>query len=387
MADEEIKQEIQEEKVEEIVSAEPQEDQKVSKAEVPECEATDEVCKEPIVEEPEKKVEEPSDDSEASDKGDTESDKGEDVKKDDPEPEVKEEKDEPEIPAEPTEPTEPVAPAEPTVDEKLAEAERRIAEFEEQRAEAESLQRLDDVDKAIAQHIKETEQAVIKSMEDMAKKYGIPTDISMEELEKQDPTKAAIAKEIAQNAQRVMAQKQQEMEQAREMEAAKLVFGKAEKLFDKHKLTQEQAEVAADTFIAIVKETGVQDLGEDLKNKVELAVAKALMQVPVVMEVHDKIEEIKKEEKEPATDTTVLENTSPEIVVEPEPKVEVKDEVPPPDLSEFMEDATSSSPVENPDAVTADNVLQKLASLPFRERTRFLAEHMDVYNEAMRKAR
>lgn len=223
MADEEIKQEIQEEKVKEIVSTELQEDQKVSETEVPKCEATDEVCEEHVVEEPKEKVEEPSDDSEASDKGDTEPDKGEEVKKDDPEPEVKEEKDEPEIP------TEPEAPTEPTVDEKLAEAERRIAEFEEQRAEAESLQRLDDVDKAIAQHIKETEQAVIKSMEDMAKKYGIPTDVSMEELEKQDPTKAAIAKEIAQNAQRVMAQKQQEMEQAREMEAAKLVFGKAEK--------------------------------------------------------------------------------------------------------------------------------------------------------------
>lgn len=383
MADEEIKKNEEEIVVEGTPAAEPEVHEEVPETQEVTDQVTEEVPEEPIVEEPEEKVEEPSDDSEASDKGDTEPDKGEDVKKDDPEPEVKEEKDEPEV------------PTEPTVDEKLAEAERRIAEFEQQRAEAESLQRLDDVDKAIAQHIKETEQAVIKSMEDMAKKYGIPTDVSMEELEKQDPTKAAIAKEIAQNAQRVMAQKQQEMEQAREMEAAKLVFGKAEKLFDKHKLTQEQAEVAADTFIAIVKETGVQDLGEDLKNKVELAVAKALMQVPVVMEVHDKIEEIKKEETEPTadttktdrSDTTVLENTSPEIVVEPEPKVEVKDEVPPPDLSEFMEDATSSSSVENPDAVTTDNVLQKLASLPFRERTRFLAEHMDVYNEAMRKAR
>lgn len=367
MADEEIKK-IEEEVVEETPAAEPEVNEEVSETQEVTDQPAEEVPEEPVVEEPEEKVEEPSDNTEDVPEPDTEVPEG-----DKPEEEPVEE--------EPT--AEPEPPTEPTVDEKLAEAERRIAEYEEQKAEAESLQRLDDVDRAIAQHIKETEQAVIKYMEDMAKKYGIPTDVSMEELEKQDPTKAAIAKEIAQNAQRVMAQKQQEMEQAREMEAAKLVFGKAEKLFDKHKLTQEQAEVAADTFIAIVKETGVQDLGEDLKNKVELAVAKALMQVPVVMEVHDKIEEIKKED----SDTTVLENTSPEIEVEPEPKVEVKDEVPPPDLSEFMEGATSTSTVENPDAVTTDNVLQKLASLPFRERTRFLAEHMDVYNEAMRKAR
>lgn len=372
MADEEIKKN-EKEVVEETPATEPEVNEEVPETQEVTDQPTEEVPEKPVMEEHEEKVEESSDNTEDVSETDTEVPEGDKTEE--------EHVEEPEIP------TEPEAPAEPTVDEKLAEAERRIAEFEEQKAEAESLQKLADVDNAIAQHIKETEQAVIKSIEDMAKKYNIPTDISMEELEKQDPTKAAIAKEIAQNAQRVMEQKHQEMEQARELEAAKVVFSKAEKLFDKHKLTQEQAEVAADTFIAIIQETGVQDLGEDLKNKVELAVAKALMKVPVVMEVHEKIETIKKEEKEPATDTTVLKNTSPEIEVKPEEKTETKGDVPPPDLSEFMEDATSTSTVENPDVVTSDNILQKLASLPFRERTRFLAEHMDVYNEAMRKAR
>lgn len=364
MADEErqIEEEIKEEVVDENPTAEPEVHEEVPETQEVTDQPTEEVPEEPIVEESKEKVEEPSDNPEDVSETDTEVPEG-----DKPEEES----------------TEVEEVVEPEKSEREIELENKLAEYEAQKAEAESLARLDEVDRVIAQHIKQTEEAVIRSMEDIAKKYDIPTNISMEELEKQDPTKAAIAKEIAQNAQRVMMQKQQEMEQAREVEAAKVVFAKAEKLFDKHNLTQEQAEVAADTFIAIIKETGVQDLGQDLIEKVELSVAKALMKVPVVMEVHDKIEEIKKEE----ADTTVLE-TAPEKIEEvAEEKTEEKSDVPPPDLSEFMEGATSASSVENPDAVTSENVLQKLAALPFKERTKFLAEHMDEYNEAMRRAR
>ncbi len=375
MADEEkqIEQEIKEEVVEETPATEPEVHEEVPETQEVTDQPTEEVSEEPIVEESKEKVEEPSDNPEDVSETDTEV------------PEVdKPEEESPEV----EEVSEDEVPTEPEKSEREIELENKLAEYEAQRAEAESLARLDEVDRAIAQHIKQTEDAVIKSMEDMAKKYGIPTDVTMEELEKQDPTKAAIAKEIAQNAQRVMMQKQQEMEQAREVEAAKVVFAKAEKLFDKHNLTQEQAEVAADTFIAIIKETGVQDLGQDLIEKVELSVAKALMKVPVVMEIHDKIEEVRaKEEVKEEADTTVLETPTEKIEEVVEEKTEKKADVPPPDLSEFMEGATSTSSVENPDAVTSENVLQKLAALPFKQRTKFLAENMDAYNEAMRRAR
>lgn len=375
MADEEKKIE-QEETVEEVTVTEPEVNEEVPETQEVTDQTTEEVSEEPIVEEHEEKVEEPSDNPEDVSETDTEVPEGDKPEEESPEVEEVEE----------TTETEEIV--EPEKSEREIELENKLAEYEEQKAEAESLARLDEVDRAIAQHMKQTEDAVIKSMEDMAKKYGIPTDVSMEELEKQDPTKAAIAKEIAQNAQRVMMQKQQEMEKAREVEAAKVVFAKAEKLFDKHNLTQEQAEIAAETFITIIKETGVQDLGKDLIEKVELSVAKALMKVPVVMEIHDKIEEVKAEEEvKEEVDTTVLETPTEKIEEEVKEKTEEKADVPPPDLSEFMEGATSASSAENPDAVTSENVLQKLAALPFKQRTKFLAENMDAYNEAMRRAR
>ena len=37
--------------------------------------------------------------------------------------------------------------------------------------------------------------------------------------------------------------------------------------------------------------------------------------------------------------------------------------------------------------VNTDNVLAKLNALPFKERTKFYKENMDLINEAMKKAR
>ena len=69
---------------------------------------------------------------------------------------------------------------------------------------------------------------------------------------------------------------------------------------------------------------------------------------------------------------------------EEKPVVEEKEPAKP-DLSEFKEGIDGG--VVGADTVTEDNVLEKLAALPYRERTKFLADNFDTYTRAMTKAR
>lgn len=224
-----------------------------------------------------------------------------------------------------------------------------------------------------------------QALEMAAQKFDIPLDKSMAELETLDPKKAALAKELLARTQSMLQEKGVELERRREDEAAKLVFKKAERVFEKYKLNEEQAKIAAETFIDIIKATGVNDLADDLVQKVELSVAKALMKSPIVMDIHDKIEEIK-------TDTSDSKITSEKIETEAKEEIKEEKDVPPveekKDLSAYMEGAVGgkTSP-QGIETVTVDNVLDKLAELPFKDRVDFLKEHMDLYNQAMSKAR
>lgn len=224
-----------------------------------------------------------------------------------------------------------------------------------------------------------------QALEMAAKKFDIPLDKSMAELEALDPKKADLAKELLARTQSMLQEKGVELERRREDEAAKLVFKKAERVFERYKLNEEQAKIAAETFIDIIKATGVNDLADDLVQKVELSVAKALMKSPIVMDIHDKIEEIK-------ADTSDSKITSEKIETEEKEEIKEEKDVPPveekKDLSAYMEGASGKSTTpQNVETVTVDNVLQKLAALPFKERVDFLKENMDLYNQAMAKAR
>ena len=146
-------------------------------------------------------------------------------------------------------------------------------------------------------------------------------------------------------------------------------------------------------FVNIMMRTGIQDLGEDLISKVKLAVGNAMIDVP-----RKKVEEVAKEEtnsnpditKTDGSDTTV--SKEPTVVEESEDKDKVEKKpantpVQKVDLDDYKEGATDTSAradaVVNKDAVTVDNVLQKLAALPYRERVAFMLEHEQEYNDAM----
>ena len=269
-----------------------------------------------------------------------------------------------------------------------SEKERELMAQIETYKEAEQLREL-----AIIKHQAETQlddttnqvhDALIKTI----KKYEIPEDKTLNELRAESPEKAAILEGLLAKAQEVIQTTSAKLSAQVEEKAKDVLFDKAGKMFDAYKMTEEQANIAAATFINIMNQVGINDLGEDLAAKVKLSVAQAKMDSPDVVEVapvlEEKVIEVEETKKE-------------ESVQKPE---EVKDEVPPaeeeiveekpqeeekPDISEFMEGIEGNAAKASD--VNTDNVLAKLNALPFKERTKFYKENMDLINEAMKKAR
>lgn len=225
--------------------------------------------------------------------------------------------------------------------------------------------------------------ALIKTI----KKYEIPEDKTLNELRVESPEKAAILEGILVKAQEVIQATSAKLSAQVEEKAKDVLFNKAGKMFETYKMSEEQAEIAAATFITIMNQVGINDLGEDLAAKVKLSVAQAKMDSPDVVEVTQVKEEVKVEE-DVQNDDEVKEETSAveeELSVKEEKVEEEKVEEQKPDLSEFMEGIEGSAAKASD--VNADNVLAKLNALPFKERTKFYKENMDLINEAMKNAR
>lgn len=252
--------------------------------------------------------------------------------------------------------------------------------------EAEQLREL-----AIMKHQAETQlddttnqvhDALIKTI----KKYEIPEDKTLNELRAESPEKAAILEGLLAKAQEVIQTTSAKLSAQVEEKAKDVLFDKAGKMFDTYKMTEEQANIAAATFINIMNQVGINDLGEDLAAKVKLSVAQAKMDSPDVVEVAPVQEEKVIEVEEKAED---VQNSEEDIKDEVPPVEEVIEEKPQeqekPDISEFMEGVEGNAAKASD--VNTDNVLAKLNALPFKERTKFYKENMDLINEAMKKAR
>ena len=269
-----------------------------------------------------------------------------------------------------------------------SEKERELMAQIETYKEAEQLREL-----AIIKHQAETQlddttnqvhDALIKTI----KKYEIPEDKTLNELRAESPEKAAILEGLLAKAQEVIQTTSAKLSAQVEEKAKDVLFDKAGKMFDAYKMTEEQANIAAATFINIMNQVGINDLGEDLAAKVKLSVAQAKMDSPDVVEVAPvqeekviEVEETKKEEPVQKPEEEIKDEVPPaEEVIEEKPQEEEK-----PDISEFMEGIEGNAAKASD--VNTDNVLAKLNALPFKERTKFYKENMDLINEAMKKAR
>lgn len=361
--------------------------------EQPEAEATEENVKEENVKEEgvkEEAQEEPADDTEKKqeeEKEVSEEPQGQEEEKQD----KNEQQPEQQEPADESEPddkddSDDKAETEEPANEPSEREKELIAQVETYK-EAEQLREL-----AIIKHQAETQlddttnqvhDALIKTI----KKYEIPEDKTLNELRAESPEKAAILEGLLAKAQEVIQDTSAQLSAQVEERAKDILFNKAGKMFDAYKMTEEQADIAAATFINIMNQVGINDLGEDLAAKVKLSVAQAKMDSPDVVEVAP----VKEEEKVIETKEEPVQNSEKDIKEEiPPTEKEIVEEALPteekkPDISEFMEGIEGNA--SKASDVNTDNVLAKLNALPFKERTKFYKENMDLINEAMKKAR
>ena len=258
------------------------------------------------------------------------------------------------------------------------------AELEELRYSRDEENALREIGKAQSDaqsEMQEFQNRVTQILEQGLKHYGIDPEKSIEDIAKEDPAKADIARELLNSAQQHIQAKQQELIQRVGQMEQNVVFNRAEREIKKFKLTAEQEIEAAKMFVKIINATGVADISEDLKEKVRLAVASAKMSVPVE-------EIIKKEEVPDTPDTSVLETPSEKNEVKVEEKVEEKSDVTPEvDIDDYKESPTDTAKttVSTAPEINETNVIAKMAAMPYKDRVAFMIEHQDIVDAAMRK--
>lgn len=306
---------------------------------------------------------------------------------------------------------------EPTEEEKVEEEEQEeddlptVEDFERVQAELEEIkiaeadrrvmQQLKDRDAGREQQLRAIEGQLADRLELELNRYGIDLNKSLAELQKEDAAKFQIAQGLINQSRAQAEQARAFMEEQKAADAREAIFNKAGMLMAKYDLAEDEANSVAETFLDIIDAAGVRDLGEDLKNKVELAVAK-------VRFVGGKLKKAVKETKEAVesarTAIEAIKETADAVVetVKPEPptKEEQPDKAEQPDkvdvpvvteeikkeaLAEAMGDAVpeanKNAPIEG-DGATVDNILEKLMATPFKDRVEFYKKHEALINEA-----
>lgn len=290
----------------------------------------------------------------------------------------------------PTEPPTDEEEKEPSVNEALEKAKAELEELKEAEATRKIVEKINQTAIEVENEVARFDNSLSKALEDTFKQYDIDLNTTLDELKEKDPAKHAIAMELIGHAENIRAQKIAEM-QAPLIQAQKdYVFREASKVMCTYEMTEEQAQEAANTFVNIMNNVGIADVGEDLKAKVELAVARAKMIIPKVENVVKEVKEIVEDTKEAVKD--VIAEKAPEeekSVKEPvqevveETPTEAPTEAPTANLEAFKEGAAEGDAiVNNREGITVDNVLGTLSSLPFKARTEFYKKYADLIREA-----
>ena len=273
---------------------------------------------------------------------------------------------------------------------KIAEADRQV------------MQQLRDKDAAREQQLRAIEGQLADRLELELNRYGIDLNKSLAELQKEDAAKFQIAQGLI-NQSRVQAEQARAfMEEQKAADAREAIFNKAGMLMAKYDLAEDEANSVAETFLDIIDAAGVRDLGEDLKNKVELAVAKvrfvggklkkAVKETKEAVEaVHNVVEAVKEVTPEPSpspqAEPPVEEKEQPEkanvptVTDVPVVTEDIKKEALAEAMGDAVPEANKNVPTEG-DGATVENVLEKLMATPFKERVEFYKKHEALINEA-----
>lgn len=262
---------------------------------------------------------------------------------------------------------------------KIAEADRQV------------MQQLRDKDAAREQQLRAIEGQLADRLELELNRYGIDLNKSLAELQKEDAAKFQIAQGLINQSRAQAEQARAFMEEQKAADAREAIFNKAGMLMAKYNLEEDEANSVAETFLDIIDAAGVRDLGEDLKNKVELAVAKvrfvggklkkaAKETKEAVEAVHDVVEAVKEVAPEPSpspqAEPPVEEKAEVPVVTE-----EIKKEALAEAMGDAVPEANKNVPTEG-DGATVENVLEKLLATPFRDRVEFYKKHEALINEA-----
>lgn len=245
-------------------------------------------------------------------------------------------------------------------------AEDLLAEIEDLKFEKETQEQINNFSKIV-----ETQRAEYQRFQndlenkvrETLNRFGIPLDVNIDELKEVDPGKYQMLENVIRNAQlldkEVTAQIQEPIVRASE----DIVFRVAGAHMKKYGLTQDQYKEAAATFVNIMNEVGIKDLGDDLKNKAELAVARAKM---LIQEVKEPVKEAKKEVKEIAKETK-------QVVKETGKKLD--------DYTKGLNPGTVGGAAE----VNESNVMDLYFSKQGNERVAFLQKHKDLIMDQLKK--
>ena len=346
---------------------------------VPEAEAPTEG--EEVVEKPEGEQEQPDKAEEPSPEPSTEEPPAEEQKpaEEEQKEEVEEEEEEEDLPT-----VEDFERVQAELEEiKIAEADRQV------------MQQLRDKDAAREQQLRAIEGQLADRLELELNRYGIDLNKSLAELQKEDAAKFQIAQGLI-NRSRVQAEQARAfMEEQKAADAREAIFNKAGMLMAKYDLEEDEANSVAETFLDIIDAAGVRDLGEDLKNKVELAVAKvrfvggklkkAVKETKEAVEaVHDVVEAVKEVVPEPSPSPQAeqpVEEKKPVVTDVPTVTEEIKKEALAEAMGDAVPEANKNVPTEG-DGTTVENVLEKLMATPFKERVEFYKKHEALINEA-----
>lgn len=284
---------------------------------------------------------------------------------------------------------------EPEAVESVEELKAQIEEYKFNEEERAGLQNLAGQIQNAQAELDDFDAKVDMALRDALVDNKIDLDKSLDELAKENPAAHKIAISFIQQANQVKEQHAAEVVQRVRDVQNTLIFKRAEREFAKYNLTPEEAEVAADTFIKIMHEVGINDLNEDLKTKVSLSVGQSRINKAAEA---PKVKEVVKE-----APTEVVEDTSKvDEVVENKPteekeaaKEEKKEEKPAEepkkkvvvDLDEYMADPTTSAAGAKKSDYADTSILSELAKLRGKEQQAFYVEHATEINKAMAEVR
>ena len=384
MSDEIKKEELeQQEEKQEVVQPEVA-------AEVKEAPAIEEEAEKPVEEVPVEDVVEPKKEEEVPSTEEQKPTEEEKVE----EPETNEE-----APAEEaTEPEKEEELAEPETVKEEVDVDAIKAELEElkaEKAEAEEVEALGRENARVANEFNQLCQGLGKGLEEAFEKYAIPTDKTIEELEKEDPAKAQLARNLTKQANDIIEAAKKDAEAFLNEKAHEVVFKKADRLLQKMDVSEEEAPIVAETFLDIIAQAGIRDLHDDLKAKLELAVAKAKMVVKaagktadvvktaadVVKEHVDKVAEKIEKVEEIISDKKDIKDEPAKKEEEPAKAVEAPvEEI---DKSEFEEGIGAKS---EPASLSVDNFLERLDQVKDLDKPAFIKANYALFEAAMKKA-